>query len=301
MSHLEFLQAFAEAQKVPDVQTLLTTYADKYSFQIKSRERAIKVAQELSAVLGIDLKGKRVLDVGCAYGAFTIEFAKLGCHVVGIDVNEKWLKLAEANAQGEADCEFIRCDAATYTARKLLAEAGPFDVVIINDVFEHIYDTAALLDNLVAVMQPGAFIYYKVPNGLATRSVISEGHKKVFAISLLAPDYWQFFVTAPFQIYYRREAYFSALFAEKGFRQIRDQVANTDPNIEHTRRAIRSDISKIKQLLKRDKFADANQYSYAREACKYYIDEVMEDLEKMEWQVLFRKYRATFWSGMLQR
>lgn len=98
-----------------------------------------------------------------------------GCHVVGIDVNDKWLRLAEANARDEAECEFIKCDASTYTARAQLAERGPFDLIIINDVFEHIYDTAGLLTNVRAVMSPDALFYYKVPNGWATRSVLSEG------------------------------------------------------------------------------------------------------------------------------
>lgn len=49
----------------------------------------------LTEKLNIDWRGKRVLDVGCAYAAFTIELAKLGAEVVGIDISQKWLELGK--------------------------------------------------------------------------------------------------------------------------------------------------------------------------------------------------------------
>jgi 2-polyprenyl-3-methyl-5-hydroxy-6-metoxy-1,4-benzoquinol methylase len=299
MAYDDFLREFAIAQKVPDVPTLLRDYSEKYSFQIHSRKRALDVAEELRSVLAVDLKGLRVLDVGCAYGSFAVEFAKLGCHVVGIDINDKWLKLAEANARGEADCTFLKIDASSYRARKDLKAYGPFDIVVVNDVFEHIFDTAGLLENLKALMRPGARLYFKVPNGLAVRSVISEGHKKVFGISLLAPDYWQMFVTAPFHIYYRRETYFAALFNHYGFKPIKDLITNTDPSIEQTRKHIAADLAKVRKMTVKDEFSPP-QYAALRHAVDYYTEEVNNDLETMEWNALFRKYRATFWVGLLQ-
>ncbi len=300
MSEAAFLAAFAKAQGLGSVEELTGQHAKRYSFQINSRERARKAATLLHDKLGIELEGRRVLDVGCAYGSFAIEFAKLGAQVVGIDVNEKWLKLADENARDEVAIPFLRCDASTIVARDMLREHGPFDLVIVNDVFEHIYDTAGVLANLTALMRPGACLYYKIPNGLATRSVLSEGHKKVFGISLLAPDYWPMFVSAPFQIYYRRWEYFDALYERYGF-DINDFVPIHDDSEETTKRHITNDVARIRRRLKLKNFESRKQLSVARDACSYYFSEIASDLadERMEWRPLFKKYRQTFWEGAL--
>lgn len=300
MAHNDFLAAFAEAQKIGSVEELLADHAKRYSFQINSRERAKDAIAKLDEKLGLDWDGLRVLDVGCAYGAFTIELAKRGAKVVGIDLSNKWLRLAEVNARDEIDVPFILCDASTREARQQLSPYGPFNVVLINDVFEHIYDTAGLLTNIRSLMEPGATLYFKVPNGKATRHVLLEGHKGVFGISLLPPDYWPAFVKAPFQIYYRRWEYFTALFREFGFEDLRVLNPNTDPNLQATRKHIQADVKKIKQHLKLENFQDATQFKSVRIACQQYFDEVAEDIKEMEWDELFFKYRVTFWEGIIQ-
>jgi 2-polyprenyl-3-methyl-5-hydroxy-6-metoxy-1,4-benzoquinol methylase len=299
MGYKDFLAAFAHAQKIDSVDSLLSDGAKRYSFQINSRQRARDAIAMLDAELGIDWPTQRVLDVGCAYGAFTIELALRGAKAVGIDINEKWLSLAQVNAQGDADVPFIHCDAASRRARNLMGSHGPFDIVFVNDVFEHIYDTAALLDNIRYLMKPDGLLYFKVPNPHATRHVLLEGHKGVFGISLLAPDYWSKFVKAPFHIYYRRWPYFLAHFRELGFTQLKILNRNTDGSIESTQAHIQRDVRKIKQHLKSANFASPDQFKTIRQACQLYFDEVEEDMAALSWEDLHRKYRVTFWEGII--
>jgi 2-polyprenyl-3-methyl-5-hydroxy-6-metoxy-1,4-benzoquinol methylase len=301
MSYDNFLSEFARAQGVGSVETLLTDHSERYSFQIKSRDRAKDMIAKLSKDYGMDFKGKRVLDVGCAYGSFAIEMAKAGAHVVGIDISNKWLGLAEANAKDEVDIKFLNCDASSYLAASLLKADGPYDLFIVNDVFEHIYDTAGLVANLAKLGSPDAAIYYKIPNGLATRHVLNEGHKKVFGISLLAPDYWSEFVSAPFHIYYRRWAHFKSVFDNFGFSNVEIMNAVTDADIDTTRRFIVNDVNRIRRHIKAENFDNAKQYAYLRSAAKYYYEEVRLDLEEMAWEELFHKYRTTFWEGLAKR
>lgn len=301
MAYDDFLMEFARVQGVGSVQTLLSEHAERYNFQIKSRERAAKMIDTLKQAFEIDFNGLRILDVGCAYGSFAIEMAKQGSHVVGIDISDKWLKLAELNARGEVDIKFLNSDASSYTAAQRLKEDGPFDLFIVNDVFEHIYDTVGLVNNLSQLGAPQAKIYFKIPNGQATRHVLMEGHKKVFGISLLAPDYWSEFVSAPFHIYYRRWSYFKAIFDLFGFRKI-DLLNNvTDASVEVTRKFITNDINRISAQLKPQNFKTPKQYNFLKGAADYYYDEVGEDLEKLGWDDLFRKYRVTFWEGLAIR
>ncbi len=300
MSYEAFLSAFAAEHGVRDAEALLTDHAERFSFQINSRDRARKAIATVLDAVPLDLSRARILDVGCAYGSFAIEFAKLGAEVTGVDVSEKWLRLAEINADGEARPAFIRCDASTRSAAATLAERGPFDLVVVNDVFEHIYDTVGLLANLSAVMQPGAFLYYKVPNGLATRNVISEGHKKKFGISLLPPDYWGAFVSAPFNIYYRRKGYFDALFNQFNFSLARNLNDLRDKDAKTTRAILIKDAREIREALKANPPADPQAAEYLRQACRHYFAELREDLAGLAWPELFAKYRVTFWEGVLQ-
>lgn len=299
MTHATFLQAFADFQRISSVEELLTHHSKRYSFQINSRERAKNAIAKLEELLQIDWKGLRVLDVGCAYGAFTIELAKLEAKVVGIELSEKWLELAKLNAEDEVDVPFVLCDASHRRACKKLTPYGPFDVVFVNDVFEHIYDTPSLLENLRNLMAPGGILYFKVPNGKATRNVLLEGHKKKFGLSLLAPDYWPKFVEAPFQIYYRRWEYFSALFKEYHFHSLRMLNEKHDDSHERTKKHILRDVHNIKQSLKLENFENADQFRFVRDACQYYFEEVEEDLDILEWDDLFFKYRITFWEGII--
>jgi 2-polyprenyl-3-methyl-5-hydroxy-6-metoxy-1,4-benzoquinol methylase len=299
MAYQDFLTAFAEVQGIDSVDSLLANHAQRYSFQINSRDRARDAIEKLEKLLQISWREQKILDVGCAYGAFTIELAKRGARSVGIELSDKWLKLATVNARNEVNVPFINCDAASRQARSLLEQYGPFDFVFVNDVFEHIYDTAGLLSNIRFMMKPGGTLYFKVPNGHATRHVLLEGHKGKFGISLLAPDYWSKFVKAPFHIYYRRWEYFNALFREYGFSEMALLNPNTDSELEVTKKKILRDINKIKQHLKLANFENSDQFKTIKIACQKYFDEVDEDMNSMSWNNLFFKYRVTFWEGIV--
>lgn len=300
MAYQDFLEGFVEAQNLHSVDALLNQCADQYRFQIKSRERAKYFIEQLKFLVGYDFAGKRVLDIGCAYGSFGIEMSHSGAHVTGIEVSEKWLGLAALNAKGEADVRFIRCDASSRsTLHELKGEQ--FDLIVINDVLEHAYDTAGLLHNCRELLSDGGLIYFKVPNGLATQSVISEGHKKVFGISLLPPDYWHLFVKAPFKIYYRRLEYFQALFAQFGFQLKKWSIVRMDLSREITRKKILADKAKITALLEAGNFDSEQAYEYVREAIHYYFREMDEDLSTASASDLYLKYRPAFWEGILEK
>lgn len=126
-----------------------------------------------------------------------------------------------------------------------------------------------------------------------------EGHKRVFGISLLPPDYWPSFVKAPFHIYYRRWEYFTSQFNHFGFHGLKVLNKNTDPSIESTQKHINADIKKIRKHAKQENFENATQFQLARKVCGQYFDEVNEDIQNLAWDQLFFKYRVTFWEGLI--
>jgi 2-polyprenyl-3-methyl-5-hydroxy-6-metoxy-1,4-benzoquinol methylase len=300
MAHTDFLHAFAKAQGLESLEALVTEHEERYAFQINSRERAVKTLDRLQSEAGIDWNGCRVLDVGCAYGAFAIELAKRGARPVGTDVSNKWLRLAAINAAGDAEAPLIRCDASSREGLRALEAHGPFDVAIVNDVFEHVYDTDGLLLNLRSLLVPGGRVYFKIPNGLATRNVLREGHKGVFGLSLLAPDYWSLFVKAPFSIYYRRWSCYAALFSAFGFEHSLAMSIHSDRDESATRAQIKTDLKAIAAQLQAKNFANRSQFLAMRSAFAKYSAEAEEDLAHLAWPDLVHKYRITFWEGLLQ-
>jgi SAM-dependent methyltransferase len=72
--------------------------------------------------LGLE-PGARVLDVGCGPGRHAHELARHGCRVVGIDISERFVALA--NAQAQRNAVFARGD-----ARALPVRAQTFDAAI---------------------------------------------------------------------------------------------------------------------------------------------------------------------------
>lgn len=70
-------------------------------------------------------KGSKILDVACGVGRHSIELAKQGYSVTGIDISPKYLEIAKRNARkAGVDVEFRRCD------MRRLPFNGEFDAAI---------------------------------------------------------------------------------------------------------------------------------------------------------------------------
>jgi ubiquinone/menaquinone biosynthesis C-methylase UbiE len=96
-----------------------------------------------------DVSGKKILDVGCGSGVYSIDFARRGAErVVGVDFSGNMLKLArqEAEQHGVAGrCEFIQAD---FLELDLKEE---FDISIAMGVFDYVPDQVTFLRKMVAL------------------------------------------------------------------------------------------------------------------------------------------------------
>jgi len=88
-------------------------------------------------MLGLDplfeeAKGATILDVGCAEGLISIELAKAGAHVHGIDIIESHIETAK-RLRGNLSCSFEVADAATY-------EPEEHDIVLMLAILQKLKD-----------------------------------------------------------------------------------------------------------------------------------------------------------------
>ena len=131
---------------------------------------------------GLLRRRMRVLDVGCAYGGFLVAFAERGARVTGIEIDGKLLHLAQVNLREHGfDADLVQGDA----TREHPAFRGLFDVVMANDVVEHVPRLEPFLENLRDWLAPGGVVYLEIPNGAFPPFVRRDGHHERFGLTLL--------------------------------------------------------------------------------------------------------------------
>lgn len=299
MAFGDFLRQFAVQQKIDSVEELLQQHSDRFHSQLRTRERAKTQYNALVSAFGDTLPSMRVLHIGCTYGGLAIELALKGAHVVGVDVNDRWIDLAKVHAKGEADCVFVRADLSSPSGFKAVAEHGPFDLFLLQDGVDLIFDLSIVLENIKKLSAPNAKVYYKISNGLCAQTVLQEPHKKLFGLSLLPPEAWSLFVPASSGVYYWREAHYKMLFQGAGFSVISELTRVNDDSHEATRKYLRIDMSAMKRQLKAENFPAPGQYRALRDRVRPYLDELTADMTELEWEPLWLKYRAQHWRGVM--
>lgn len=111
----------------------------------------------------IDMKDKLVLDAGCGPGGKTLYYAAKGCkRIIGVDIDENRIGHARnfLRAKGADNVEFRVGDLS-----KLEFADNTFDIIFLNDVFEHIERPIlkAVLAECKRVLKPGGSICMEFP------------------------------------------------------------------------------------------------------------------------------------------
>jgi cyclopropane fatty-acyl-phospholipid synthase-like methyltransferase len=114
-------------------------YDEEYFADLSARYRRRNrfARQRIKNVFALlpELRDRRLLDLGCGMGTFTIEAASRGARAVGLDLVTAALKAAARVAHEEkvADARFVQGDAARLPVRD-----GVVDIVLAADVTEHL-------------------------------------------------------------------------------------------------------------------------------------------------------------------
>ncbi|MEF8886865.1 MAG: methyltransferase domain-containing protein [Haloarculaceae archaeon] len=143
--------------------------AESYEDKRFSRGGRIIDRREKQAVLDAlgPVEDKRVLEIACGTGRFTVMLAERGADIVGLDISEPMLQQGreKARAAGVADhLEWMRGDAA-----RLPFPDDHFDIVFAMRFF-HLADTpAAFLEEMARVSRERVF--FDTFNRFSTRSL----------------------------------------------------------------------------------------------------------------------------------
>lgn len=108
-----------------------------------------------------DLHGRKVLDMGCGDGWFSVILAKRGATVWGFDISSSAIDTARARAEQNGVSDRTHFDVAS--AYQLPYPDTFFDVVAGQAILHHLGDRGRLAREIRRVMRPGAKAVFSEP------------------------------------------------------------------------------------------------------------------------------------------
>ena len=103
---------------------------------------------------GIDVAGKRVVDVGCGGGYMTERLAAAGGTVIGVDVAAGALEAAAARLAARG----LTADLQQASGAALPVADSSIDVAVCTDVLVHVPDPVPVIHELGRVLAPGGVL-----------------------------------------------------------------------------------------------------------------------------------------------
>jgi len=109
----------------------------------------------------ISLQDKRMVDVGCGGGILTEGLAKKGANMLGIDLSEELIDIADLHGlESGVNAHYKKISA------EALAEAEPasFDHVVCMEMLEHVPEPGSVIAACATMVKPGGYVFFSTLN-----------------------------------------------------------------------------------------------------------------------------------------
>jgi len=120
--------------------------------------RRFTIRRKASRVSRGITRGARCLDVGCATGEFLVELRRRGFETFGVEPDEKAAEYARSQHGLQVWTGMID---------DVPADSGPFDLITLWHVLEHVHDLKGNLRRLRELLKDGGRLALAVPNPLS--------------------------------------------------------------------------------------------------------------------------------------
>ncbi len=110
----------------------------------------------------VSLSGKRVLDVGCGGGILAESMAKRGANVLGIDMGQAPLAVAQLHAEQQQvqGIEYRQVPVVQLAQE----QQHSFDVVTCMEMLEHVPDPASIIRACQQLVKPDGHVFFSTIN-----------------------------------------------------------------------------------------------------------------------------------------
>ncbi len=109
----------------------------------------------------VDLKGKRVLDIGCGGGILAEALAREGAEVTGIDQGERVIKIAKLHSlESQLDIDYQQINIENFIKKN----KHKFDVITCLEMLEHVPDPASVIKACSQILKPDGKLFLSTIN-----------------------------------------------------------------------------------------------------------------------------------------
>jgi 2-polyprenyl-6-hydroxyphenyl methylase/3-demethylubiquinone-9 3-methyltransferase len=109
----------------------------------------------------VNIKGKKILDVGCGGGILSESLANEGADVTGIDQGDKVIKIAKLHAKESG----IKVKYKHINIEDFYKNTDErFDVITCLEMLEHVPDPNSIINTCSKLLMPGGKIYFSTIN-----------------------------------------------------------------------------------------------------------------------------------------
>lgn len=129
----------------------------------------------------LDVGGLRMLDVGCGDAGVPIAFAEAGAEAYGIEPFEPSVIRGAVRAEEHG----VAIDLRVGVGEALPYPDAMFDIVVLDNVLEHVQDRERTLDEIRRVLRPGGILYLVTPKPFALYSLVSDPHYAMAGLVLM--------------------------------------------------------------------------------------------------------------------
>jgi SAM-dependent methyltransferase len=156
---------------------------DKWkSHYLSEYDRGLSLVDLLrSRARGLSLPGAPVLDVGCGDAGVLIALAEAGAVAHGVEPFEPSVLRGRVRAEEHG----VAVDLREGVGEELPFPDGEFDLVILDNVLEHVQDRERTLDEIARVLRPGGILYLVTPKPFALHSLVSDPHYAMAGLVLM--------------------------------------------------------------------------------------------------------------------
>ncbi len=123
----------------------------------RTRHYAVVDGRHIRQLLALVQLGWRVLEIGCSSGCISLEMARRGAHVEGIDVSAEAISIAQAYA-----AEHPPRGSLVYRLADINRDPLPeshYDLIVALGVLHHLIDVRAALERIRAALKPNGLLY----------------------------------------------------------------------------------------------------------------------------------------------
>jgi ubiquinone/menaquinone biosynthesis C-methylase UbiE len=128
-----------------------------------------------------EIAGADVLDVGCGDAGVPIAFAEAGARAAGIEPHDRSVERARVRVEEHG----VAVDLRHGVAEELPYPDASFDLVLLDNVLEHVRDQARTLAEIRRVLRPEGTLYLVTPKPLALYSLWNDPHYDLAGLVLL--------------------------------------------------------------------------------------------------------------------